>query len=65
MTDSSGAQQTGFSATWFTVAPGTASVTLGDFQQYHFNHWDDSSTARPRSLSVNGNRRVNGFYDIF
>jgi len=65
VTDSGATQQTGFSPTWFAVAPGTASVTFGDFQQYHFNHWDDLSTARPRSISVNGNRRVNGFYDIF
>jgi hypothetical protein len=65
VTDSTATQQTGFSPTWFTVAPGTASVTVGDFGSYHFNHWDDLSTARPRSISVSGNRRVNGFYDIF
>jgi hypothetical protein len=65
VTDSTSTQQTGFSPTWFSVAAGTASVTLGDFQQYHFNHWDGGSSTRPRSIVVSGNRRVNGFYDIF
>jgi hypothetical protein len=64
VTDSSNAQQTGFAPVWFTVAPGTASVTFGDYPPYYFNRWDDATTARPRALAVSGNRRVNGFYDI-
>jgi hypothetical protein len=62
---SGGNTQTGFSPTHFVVSPGSASVNFGDFQQYHFHHWDDGSTLRPRNITVNGNRRVNGFYDIF
>jgi hypothetical protein len=65
VTDSTGTQQTGFAPTWFTVATGAASVTFGDYLTYHFSHWDDATTARPRAITVNGNRRVNGFYDIY
>jgi spherulation-specific family 4 protein len=64
VTDSTSTQQTGFSPKWFTVPTGTASVNFGDYSPYFFNHWDDASTARPRSINVTGNRRVNGFYDI-
>jgi len=65
VTDSSSTQQTGYAPTWFTVAPGAATVTFGDYGTYHFNHWDDATTARPRAITVSGNRRVNGFYDIY
>lgn len=62
--DSQGAQLTGFSPITFNVPSGTTNVSVADFQQYLFNHWENGTTVRPRQLSVTGNVNVGGYYAV-
>ena len=47
------ASQTGFSPVSFSVAQGnTYTVSVGDFGTYAFDHWQDGSTVRAKTLTV-------------
>ncbi len=62
VTDAKGVQTTGFSPLSVTVPVGTTSVTMGDYPPYTFNHWENGTTARPRSINVAGGTTLGGYY---
>jgi hypothetical protein len=62
--DAGGVEHTGYSPLSLTLPTGTISISVADYQQYHFNHWDDWTSARPRSITVTGNTWIGGWYAV-
>lgn len=62
VTDAAGAQHTGFSPLSLTLPAGATSVNLQNYPPYTFNHWDNGTTANPRSITLSGSVTVGGYY---
>jgi hypothetical protein len=62
VTDAAGAQHTGFSPLSLTLPAGATSVNLQNYPPYTFNHWDNGTTANPRSVTLSGSVTVGGYY---
>ena len=62
VTDASGKQTTGFSPLAVSVPAGATTVDVQDYPPYAFNHWDDGTTARPRTVTISADRTVGGYY---
>jgi hypothetical protein len=52
----------GFTPFTTTLTSGSHSVTLTNYQLNVFQHWDDGSTNKTRSIVVNSNATYNGYY---
>jgi hypothetical protein len=54
---------TGFSPASFSVAPGqTYTVSVGNYQQIAFHHWDSGATSAARQVPVSSPATVTAFY---
>jgi glucose/arabinose dehydrogenase len=55
---------TGFTPMTFTgtVAGATYIVSVSDYGSYFFDHWDNGSTARQRTITLNSNTEVTAYY---
>jgi hypothetical protein len=54
--------ETGYTPLSYTGEPGTYEVTVSDYENYEFDHWDNDSTSNTRRLSVSGEVELTAFY---
>lgn len=54
---------TGFSPLSYTANAGSPhTVTMGEWQNYKFDHWDNGSTNKSRAITPNGNTVLTAYY---
>ncbi len=54
--------KTGYSPLSYSGVPGTYEVTVSDYGDHEFDHWDNDSTSSTRRLSVSGNVELTAYY---
>ena len=65
VSDSSGQARTGYTPTTFTATSGAPyTVTVADYQNYVFAHWDNGSTDRTRTVNPTADTTLTAYYNV-
>jgi hypothetical protein len=54
--------QTGYTPLSFSGTPGAYEVTVSEYQNYEFDHWETGSASNTRQVTVSGYVRVTAYY---
>jgi len=54
--------QTGYTPLSFSGTSGTYEVTVSDYQDYEFDHWETGSASNTRQVTVSGDVRLTAYY---